>query len=433
MYHAPGALPHPDHHLIRRMLGRRGPPPSPGYARGMLFEAIVLTAWSAARMDGIVKLDLAAEGARRVVVDREEGQYLGHVSTVLLEGVGDGKTILAVYPKGHGGGAIVLKRSTDGGRTWGERLPPPESWKTSKECPSIHRVVDAAGKARLVLWTGLFPARYSVSEDDGATWTELKDAADGRPEAERWGGIVVMSGFEAGKTPGRAMAWFHDDGRFFRAGGKVTKTFTVYQVETEDGGLTWGAPRAVLASEDVSICEPGTLRSPDGSAIVMLLREESRRRRSQVSWTKDEGGHWSAPVDLPLTLTGDKHTARYAPDGRVVVSFREHTVKGSITGDQEATSVPGASEWEGDWVLWVGTYDDLVHGRDGQYKVRLMDNTKAWDCAYPGVEVLKDGTIVATTYGHWEKGRPAFIASVRLTLAELDAMAGTGAPAVRAE
>ena len=118
-----------------------------------------------------------------------------------------------------------------------------------------------------------------------------------------------------------------------------------------------------------------------------------------------------------------------------MVSFREHTVKGSITGDQEATSVPGASEWEGDWVLWVGTYDDLVHGRDGQYKVRLMDNTKAWDCAYPGVEVLKDGTIVATTYGHWEKGKPAFIASVRLTLAELDAMAGkgAGAPAARAE
>jgi hypothetical protein len=31
---------------------------------------------------------------------------------VLLE---DGRTILAVYPKGHGRGAIVMKRSTDGG------------------------------------------------------------------------------------------------------------------------------------------------------------------------------------------------------------------------------------------------------------------------------------------------------------------------------
>jgi len=52
-----------------------------------------------------------------VVVDREEGQYLGHPTTVLLE---DGKTILTIYPKGHGRGEIVYKRSTDGGLTWSE-------------------------------------------------------------------------------------------------------------------------------------------------------------------------------------------------------------------------------------------------------------------------------------------------------------------------
>jgi hypothetical protein len=62
-----------------------------------------------------------------VVVDREEGQYLGHVTTVLLE---DGRTMLAVYPKGHGKGAIVLKRSSDGGRTWSARLPTPGNWAT---------------------------------------------------------------------------------------------------------------------------------------------------------------------------------------------------------------------------------------------------------------------------------------------------------------
>ena len=60
-------------------------------------------------------IDLAADTARQAVVDREAGQYLGHPTTVLLE---DGRTIIAVYPKGHGRGAIVMKRSTDGGRTW---------------------------------------------------------------------------------------------------------------------------------------------------------------------------------------------------------------------------------------------------------------------------------------------------------------------------
>jgi hypothetical protein len=90
-------------------------------------------------------LDLADQERRQVVVDREPGQYLGHPTTVLLE---DGRTIVAVYPKGHGRGAIVLKRSTDGGRSWSDRLPVPANWATSQETPTIHRVVDARGKRR---------------------------------------------------------------------------------------------------------------------------------------------------------------------------------------------------------------------------------------------------------------------------------------------
>ena len=48
-----------------------------------------------------------------------------------------------------------------------------------------------------------------------------------------------------------------------------------------------------------------------------------------------------------------------------------------------------------------------MQGEEGQYRVRLMDNTKGADCAYPGVEVLPDGTFVTTTYGHWDEGERA--------------------------
>ena len=58
--------------------------------------------------------DLAWETERVTVVDKEEGQYLGDVTSILAE---DGKTIVAVYPRGHGRGPIVMKRSTDGGLT----------------------------------------------------------------------------------------------------------------------------------------------------------------------------------------------------------------------------------------------------------------------------------------------------------------------------
>ena len=78
------------------------------------------------------------------------------------------------------------------------------------------------------------------------------------------------------------------------------------------------------------------------------------------------------------------------------------------------------SPTHGDWVAWVGTYDDIVAGREGQYRVRLMDNTGGSDCAYPGVLCLRDGTMVTTTYGHWTLGEPPYIMTVRLKLTELE-------------
>src|SRR5512135_3445386 len=217
-------------------------------------------------------VDLARDTARQVVVDREEGQYLGHVTTVLLE---DGRTILAVYPKGHGAGAIVLKRSTDGGRTWSERLRTPDNWATSKEVPTIHRVIDPrTGRRRLILFSGLYPCRMSVSEDDGVTWTPLTPVGD-------WGGIVTM-GSVVRLRNGDYLAMFHDDGRFIREGGKATGVFQLFQTLSHDGGLTWERPRLLFESRDVHLCEPGIVRSPDGKQLAALLRENTRTRESHL-------------------------------------------------------------------------------------------------------------------------------------------------------
>jgi hypothetical protein len=339
-----------------------------------------------------------------VVVDREKGQYLGHPTTVLLE---DGKTMLVVYPKGHGRGGIVYKRSADGGKTWSKRLPTPASWATSREVPTLHRVVDAKGKKRLIMWSGLYPARLAVSEDDGAKWSELKPAGD-------WGGIVVMGCLEELKTGnGHYLAMFHDDGRFFTKTSKRANpvVFNLYKTFSKDGGLTWSKPESIFARSDVHLCEPGIIRSPDGKQLCVLLRENSRRKNSFVIFSKDEGRTWTKPRELPAALTGDRHTGKYTADGRLFISFRDRTHE---------------SPTPGDWVAWVGTYDDIVNGREGQYRVRLMDNTKGADCAYPPVEMLPDDTIVTTTYGHWTNGESPYIVSVRLKLSELDAMVTKG-------
>lgn len=357
-------------------------------------------------------VDISGDRSRQVIVDREPGQYLGHPTTVLLE---DNKTMLTVYPKGHGRGAIVYKRSNDAGLTWTDRLPTPKSWETSLEVPTLHRVVDAQGKKRIIMFSGLYPIRMAVTEDDGASWGELKPIGN-------FGGIVAMATVISLKTPGEYLAFFHDDGRFIR-GGDLEKyrikgpssdhtssaakpwRFWVYTTLSKDAGLTWSAPTPIAMLPDANLCEPGVLRSPDGKQIAVLLRENSRKYNSFVIFSNDEGLTWTDPKELPAALTGDRHVAKYAPDGRLFISFRDTT---------------HVSPTKGDWVAWVGKYEDIVNGTEGQYRVRIMDNTKGADCTYPGVEVLPDGTIVTTTYGHWTEGEPAYVVSVRFTLAELD-------------
>jgi hypothetical protein len=370
---------------------------------------------SPAEAPRIRMIDLNDQLYRQVLVDHEAGQYLGHPTTCLLE---DGKTILCVYPKGHGKGPIVYKRSLDGGLTWSARLPTPKSWETSREVPTIHRVVGPDGKKRVILWSGLYPARLAVSEDDGRSWSELKPAGD-------WGGIVVMSFVEELKTgKGHYLAMFHDNGKYFTKEGATNKkpadSRTLYKTFTTDGGLSWSVPEVVYHSSEVFLCEPGCIRSPDGKQLAVILRDSSRRKNSHVIFSSDEGKTWSAPRELPLSLTGDRHTGKYGPDGRLLISFRCNSPKSERKNRQ----------FEGDWVAWVGTWEDIVNGTDGQYFVRLKDNMTGhdeaytgYDAAYPGVEALPDGTFVVTTYGHWTNGEPSYILSSRLKLSELDAVA----------
>ncbi len=401
-------------------------------------------------------VDISNDTFRQTVVDCEEGLYLGHPTTVLLD---DGKTIVTVYPKNHGCGQIVLKMSRDGGITWSGRLLVPASFSSSLEVPTIFKLTDKNGIQRLVMFSGLYPIRMSFSSDNGVTWSELEPIGD-------YGGIVAMGDIVC-TAPGEYMALFHDDGRFisggidckfdvFRAGkgedmrskvrisgrdddGSYNETdgfwrnvcdkpgdrwehiytaysaneyadghFVLYAVTSKDGGLTWSEPHAICShGGGAQLCEPCIVRSPDGKKLAVLLRENSRKFNSFIIISDDNGETWSQPAELPAALTGDRHCAKYLKDGRLFISFRDTT---------------HISPTKGDWVAWVGTFDDIISGREGQYRVRIMKNYGGCDCAYPGVEVLPDGTVVTTTYGHFTDGKKAYIVSVRVKPSELDAL-----------
>lgn len=346
----------------------------------------------------IPTLDLSQVVEIQHVVDKEEGQYLGHPSTVLLE---DGKTLLITYPKGHGRGAIVYKKSFDGGTSWTDRLPTPTSWETSLEVPTLFRFKTKSGSYRTLLFSGLYPIRQSISDDEGETWTQLQAIGP-------FGGIVAMSSVIQTET-GSLVAFFHDDGRFLHPEGEAG-IFTVYKTVSQDDGITWSLPEVVVQHADMDLCEPGAVWSPNKKELALLLRENSRSAPSQVIFSKDQGATWTDPVPLPKELTGDRHTARYLEDGRLIVVFRDMAPE---------------SPTKGDWVAWIGEYDDLKSGVDagnevGQYRIRIMDNTNSWDSTYPGVEILPSGNVVTTTYGHWEAAVEPYIVSVELDIKQID-------------
>lgn len=338
-------------------------------------------------------IDLSRSEKRQIIVDKDPNQYLGHPTTLLL----DNKTLLAAYPKGHGKGAIVLKKSQDAGLTWSAPLRVPENWATSKEVPTLFKMADRQGVEHLILFSGLYPIRMAHSEDRGNTWSPLEPIGD-------FGGIVAMSDVIRLKN-GDHMAFFHDDGRFICKNGKKTNQFFVYSTVSTDGGLHWGYPKIVTHMNGAGLCEPGVIRSPGGDTLAMLLRENFRRYNSMVVFSMDEGKTWSAPREMPAALTGDRHQLIYAADGRLVVVFRD---------------MAQLSPTKGDFVAWVGTWNDLVSGSEGQYRVRLLDNKNPWDFGYAGLERLPDGTLIATTYGHWEKKAPPYVVSVRFNTKELD-------------
>jgi hypothetical protein len=97
----------------------------------------------------------------------------------------DGKTIFCSWQgrqdgtRRHGAPGGLLKRSDDGGLTWSDLLDVPANWREiGRGHPTIHRLVDPKGVARLFVYSRT-PDRSSMlqamSEDDGATWTPARE------------------------------------------------------------------------------------------------------------------------------------------------------------------------------------------------------------------------------------------------------------------
>ncbi|TWU01646.1 sialidase family protein [Neorhodopirellula pilleata] len=350
----------------------------------------------------IPTVDLSDQHSRHVVVAAgTEAIYQGHPTTLKLPGT---DTIFCVWCVRHGGSAGPMARSDDGGKTWDrldDQLPP--GYSTHQNCPSIYRMVDTKGKARLWVFSAALGTRGGpgmpsiMSEDNGKTWTEMPPL--GFPCVMTFSSIVRLN-------DGRYLGLYHKGPE-----GKDRAPLGVLQTITEDGGFTWSEPKVVAAVEGKNPCEPFVFRSPDGNELCCLMRENTHQGRSLMMFSRDEGASWSEPIDTPWGLSGDRHMGVQTADGRLVIAFRDMAPE---------------SPTRGHFVAWVGSYDDIQQGRPGQYRIKLLHShaQRVSDCGYPGVEQLDDGTIVATTYIKYQPGPEQHsVVSVRFRLDETDPLA----------
>jgi hypothetical protein len=361
-------------------------PANPGMTQDML------------RQINLPTIDISDQAERHIIIARgTETEWQGHPSTLLMP---DGKTIFCVWQgrrdssREHGAPAGYLKRSDDGGLAWSDYIEVPASWlETGRGHPTIHFLVDGEGVARLfVICRDADRTTFlqAISADGGETWSEMRPIGlidpDGEPIVGWTAPITIL---EAAGPDGikKHLMWYE------RSPDGSPSVGVIWQSASYDGGLTWGESKAVVDTAGAS--EPSVVRSPDGRQLLMLIREQHRELNSFFAVSGDEGETWSEPQQLPLALTGDRHLARYAPDGRLIILFRP------------VLPLPLRSQrdlMDSHFTAWVGRYEDIINGREGQYLVKLIHSYQGSDHTYPGLEVLPDGTFVGTTYIKYRPG-----------------------------
>ena len=381
------------------------------------------------------------------VVDNSR-DYMAHPDSVLLKN----GNILTMYPEGHGKGAVRTRISTDGGLTWGEGVKnAPSSWKNSRETPTVYRLqfTDGVTEDKLIMisanpkW-GDEPTdggfNCSVSADEGETWSQFQTFYDKNSDAPVVP-IVAMASLtqlkENGEFVDKWMGFFHDSD-FYNY--KTILTFD------ENGNPQWSKPEKYFSQyreieEKSNMCEVEVIRSEQGKGdrLCLISRSNTKRMNSLISFSDDEGKTWSAPVEAPAALNGERHKADYTPDGRLFITFRS-IERGNRAEQNAPKTVTNGWVSEG-WIAWVGTFEDLEQGKEGQYRIKLahiyQDGQKKpeycanADTGYCGNVVLSDGTIVTSTYGKFDpkdklniKGElRTYIASKRINLEDTDALA----------
>jgi sialidase-1 len=291
---------------------------------------------------------------------------------------------------------LVLRRSTDGGRTWGKMQVIGSSRNKSGPVGNPNPIVDKNGKIHLLYQRDYAATFYTYSDDDGLTWKESKNITpvfdEFKPEYN-WNIVATGPGHGIQLKNGRLLSAIWMANAAVVNNRRRHAPSCVATVYSDDGGNTWKRG-GIVADSTAAISNPNEsmpVQLEDGR-VLMAIRNPGSIKRRAFSISNDGISNWSAVrfdsalfdptcmasiIAVPARNKNEKPSIVFInPDSRHI----EKTPRQNLTAK---VSYDDGNTWPVQKVLNSGAsgYSDLAIGPDGMLYCLYETNTvsKGWN------------------------------------------------------
>lgn len=288
---------------------------------------------------------------------------------------------------------IVMRRSTDGGRTWGpiSVVADMGRYRVSNPVP----ILDSTGDVLLITsirddrdtsrdaYKGIYLQR---SSDGGATWSNLSSGRI-RPQGDFKGGLT---------GPGHGIVLKHGEhaGRILLAMGYRKPTYYgAYGVYSDDGGRTWSVGYDHADKSGSIAYMEGTLAELSDGRIYINYRDKRGKApgTSRLSAYSSDGGESLSAgfrrvsslkihsVEGSALRPEGKHSGLLLFSAPTFVATRDRSLRREmgvfVSGDDGASF---GRPYPVEFMNKPGSYSDLVQIDDGTVGILFETGTRTW-------------------------------------------------------